>query len=297
MACGKSGKPLRGTDGDGGSPKETGGEGVGWDSREAGDRSEGCDPLEAGRKGEGCDLLEASTEGKSESYDPLEAGVEGEDEGCDPVEAGSEDEGEGCDLLEAEPLTGKHRQLSAWKPTGNQWLGQDLGGSPTEGLEPMSNRWATDWEPLADVNRAADWEPLADVDWATDWEPLADVNQAADKGAGTGVSQVVSHAVTADNPAGVGWVIDTGAGVLGRHGSEALGRHHSGALNSSEDGALGSGEEQQNREPDLSEPGRDREHRFLEGGTLYARRVPKNRSTGDLSGTQDEVWAGSRAEA
>ena len=53
---------------------------------------------------------------------------------------------------------------------------------------------------------------------SADWEPLVDVNQAADKGAGT----VVSHAVNGDDPAGVGWTTDTGAGALGRHGSEAL---------------------------------------------------------------------------
>ena len=92
------------------------------------------------------------------------------------------------------------------------------------------------------------------------------------------------------------WRVDTGAGALGRHGSEVLGRHNSGELNSSEDGALGSGEEQQNREPDLSKPGCGCKHHFLEWGTLYDGRVPKNGSTGDLSGVQDEAWAGSRAE-
>ena len=76
-----------------------------------------------------------------------------------------------------------------------------------------------------------------------------------------------------------------------------LGRHNSVALNSSEDGALGSGKEQQNREPDFSEPGCGYKHSFFEGGTLYAGWVPKNGSTGDLSGVQDEAWAGSRAKA
>ena len=57
---------------------------------------------------------------------------------------------------------------------------------------------------------------------------------------------MVSHAVNGNDPTGVSWTADTGAGALGRHGSEAL--------NSSEVEALGCGKEQQNREPDLREP-------------------------------------------
>lgn len=76
---------------------------------------------------------------------------------------------------------------------------------PLTGTGPCVGR-ATDWEPLAGIDRTANRGERTGASWTTDWEALANVSWSVD----VERPADVNHGADVETLAGVGWTADRG---------------------------------------------------------------------------------------